>query len=54
MIRRFHYATKHQTPQPSYLLPTQARELRILPSLRTAREVAETLNATATHLSTAA
>jgi hypothetical protein len=54
MIRRFQYTTKRQLPQPSYLLPTQAQELRILPSLRTAGEVAEALNATTFHLATAA
>jgi hypothetical protein len=54
MIRRFHSTTKRQTPQPSYLLPTQAQELHVLPSLRTAREVAQALNATAFQLTTAA
>ena len=54
MIRRFHYTTKRQTPQPSYLLPTQTQEVRVLPSLRTAREVAQALNATAIQLTAAA
>jgi hypothetical protein len=54
MIRRLQYPTKRQMPQTSYLLPTQAQELRILPSLRTAREVAEARNATAIQLTTAA
>jgi hypothetical protein len=51
-MRPFHAATKHSTSQPSYLLPVQAQELRIVSSLCTAREVAEATNAT--RLSTAA
>jgi hypothetical protein len=53
-IRRFRYTTKRQTPRPSYLLPTEAQELRILPSLRTAREVAQAINASAIQLTAAA
>jgi hypothetical protein len=53
MIYPFH-STKHLTTQPSYLLPAQTQELRIVSSLPTAREVTEAANATATHLSTAA
>jgi hypothetical protein len=54
MIRRFQYTTKPQKPQPSYLLPAHGQELRILPTLLTAREVAQALNATAIQLTVAA
>jgi hypothetical protein len=54
MILQFRHVTKRRSAQPSYLLPIQAQELHILSSLRTAREVADALNATAIQLSTAA